>query len=290
MRLTETIDIGPVTLPLLLIIMILSLTAAYVAGASSLMKDRENRRVFSDLISSPLLPFLLTWKLSLLITDSRDVFRNPALLLYGSGGIVNILAGVLIGGIYLGIRWKRERPAPIVRRSLRRALITLGVAALSTLGYSILSGNSPSQRSILTPVVFHDEYGAARDISDDRGKVVVLNFWASWCPPCRAEMPMLAALQNDPEFSGIVFYAVNAVRSEKNPEAGIQWLKSSSLNLPLLFDTSGKGMLLYDITGLPTTLVIDSRGMLVERKTGTVSRSWISKAVRKAERTGRREN
>lgn len=94
---------------------------------------------------------------------------------------------------------------------------------------------------------------------------------------------MLERLQDDPRFSSVTFYAVNAVRTEKHPDDGLEWLKSNGIDLPLMYDRSGEAMNIYQISGLPNTIVLDAEGFVVERKTGTVSRSWLIGAIRKAE-------
>ncbi|MCK5736976.1 MAG: TlpA family protein disulfide reductase [Spirochaetaceae bacterium] len=282
MELSDSISIGPLTIPLILIISVIIAAAAYLAGSIRLKDDKENRKIFSDLLFSPILPFLISWKLSLLFTDGLDVLKNPLLLLYSQGGWINILIAVFIACLWLTYRWKKAQPANIVNRSMIRALLTILVLSLCTSGYALLTAEKGEDRFNLPIAEFSEKDGTLWDISDARGSIVVLNFWASWCPPCRAEMPMLERLQTNPGFKNVVFYAVNASGTEKNPEDGLEWMNSNSIDLPLLFDTSSQGMSLYEISGLPTTIIIDAQGRIVDRKTGAVSRSWLLAAVRKA--------
>lgn len=287
MSLSDSIPFGPISLPLVLLPAVIIAAAAYIAGALPIRGDRENRRIFFDLLFTPILPFLIGWKLSLIITDGRDVFINPMLLLYGSGGIINILIGTLISGIWLAIRWRKLKTSITVNKAMLRAL---GTAVFLTLFIGIgtsFPGRNPAEREKLSVVEFFDGHGESWNISMASGYPIVLNFWASWCPPCRAEMPMLARLQDDPRFDGVIFYAVNAVRSEKHPDDALDWLESNGIDLPLMYDTSGEAMSLYQISGLPTTMVLDSEGLVVERKTGAVSRSWLIGAIRKAGRNGK---
>lgn len=287
MSLSDSVSLGPLNLPLVLIIGVLTYGLSYLAGVLPLRNDKEERRTFGDLLSAPILPFFLGWKLSLILTDAGDVLANPLLLLYGSGGIVNILIGVAAGGLFLAFRWNRSKPETSVNKALIRGLGTALVISLAIFlvggGAMAVTGNSSAERELLPPVPLTAEDGSSWDTSMAAGNPVVLNFWASWCPPCRAEMPMLERLQSDPRFNSVTFFAVNAVRTEKNSDDGRNWLDANEIDLPLLFDTTGEAMNRYGISSLPTTIVLDSEGRIVEIKIGTVSRSWLISAVRKAD-------
>ncbi len=120
------------------------------------------------------------------------------------------------------------------------------------------------------------------------GRPLILNFWASWCPPCRAEMPMLSALFSKETAEGIfadtVFYAVNMTSLEKKPDDGIQWLQSEELSMPLLLDVNGTAQRVYGVSSLPTTIIFDAEGREISRKTGTVSRGMLKSALHRAGR------
>lgn len=281
MSLTDLVALGPLSLPMVLPLSVLIAAAAFFAGSIFLKGGKTNRRIFSDLLFAPILPFLLVWKFSLIITDARDVFINPGLLLYSSGGLLNVLFGVAAGGLWLSYRWFKEKPGGLVQWAIIRALVTAAVLSLAVSALVLLSDVDKNEKESLPSVTFTDKNGGTWEITESAGSTVVLNFWASWCPPCRAEMPMLERLQSNPRFQNVVFYAVNAARTEKNIGDGSAWMESNGIKLPLLFDDTGKGMNTYRITGLPTTIVIDSEGKIIERKTGAISRSWLLSAIRK---------
>lgn len=283
MSLTDSVSLGPFNLPLILLIAVITAGLSYMAGALPLRKDKENRQIFGDLLFIPIAPFLLGWKLSLILTDARDVFINPLLLLYGSGSAVNILIGITAGGLFMAYRWTRRKPGKTVNKALIRGLGTALAISLITGGAMVVSGGGASERELLPPVSLMAEDGSSWDVSMAAGNPVVLNFWASWCPPCRAEMPMLERLQSDSRFSNVTFFAVNAVRTEKKSEDGRKWLEENEIDLPLLYDTTGEAMNRYGISSLPTTIVVDTSGRIVSMKTGTVSRSWLISAIRKAD-------
>lgn len=112
--------------------------------------------------------------------------------------------------------------------------------------------------------------GASIPLSSLKGKVVFLNFWATWCPPCIAEMPAINELHK--KFSGnnnIVFVMVDA---DNNPEKSVAFLKTHQYNLPLYFLSSAVGKDMFNGT-LPTTLVINKKGEIVFNETGAANYS-----------------
>jgi len=107
--------------------------------------------------------------------------------------------------------------------------------------------------------------GGQLRLGELRGKVVLLNFFASWCAPCAAEAPDLRATYERYRARDVVFVGV-AVLDEA--DAARAFLQRHRLPYPAVFDGSGRLMELYQITGLPTSIFIDSRGMIVGRFVG----------------------
>jgi thiol-disulfide isomerase/thioredoxin len=105
-------------------------------------------------------------------------------------------------------------------------------------------------------------------LSNLKGRVVLLNFWATWCPPCRAEMPAMDRLYRDLEPKGFTILAVDY----KEPLDAVRtYITELGLSFPILLDTAGDvGDSLYPTTALPTTYIIDRRGQVVARKIGFV--------------------
>lgn len=98
-------------------------------------------------------------------------------------------------------------------------------------------------------------------LSDQLGKVVVLNFWASWCTPCQVEMP---ALQNTYEHftkDQVVILAINGTIQD-NYQSAISFMDSRGLTLPVAFDLNGSATNQYQIKGFPTTVFIDQHGII----------------------------
>ena len=94
-------------------------------------------------------------------------------------------------------------------------------------------------------------------LSELRGQVVVINFWASWCSPCRQELPLLNKIYAQYRPAGFMLLAVNLDDNRKDAEA---MLKRLSLRLPTLFDGDKSVAKLYGVDTMPATLVIDRDG------------------------------
>lgn len=98
-------------------------------------------------------------------------------------------------------------------------------------------------------------------LSDFRGKSVVLNFWASWCPPCRAEMPALQNIYSEYREKDVIILGVNATHNDSIVKA-IEFAQLNKLTFPILFDTTGMTNKEYQINSLPTTFFINSNGVI----------------------------
>ncbi len=89
------------------------------------------------------------------------------------------------------------------------------------------------------------------------GQVVMLNFWASWCGPCRQEMPLLEGIYKKYGKMGFVLLGVNV---EPDSQAAQEWLKQTPVSFPILFDKDSKVSKLYEVAGMPSTVIIDRSG------------------------------
>lgn len=278
----DTISLGSLSVPTVPLAVIGCLALSWLAGRLPLRRDKDGGRVFSDLFTAPLLPFLLGWKFSLLITDGKDVLARPSMLLYSAGETVNLLIGLLIGFGWLAYKMIRHHPRKELMAAMARSW---GIFIVLALGLVFLFRPAPAQdRPDMPPVTLMRESGERWESTEAYGHPLILNFWASWCPPCRAEMPMLESFARDGKLGEATFWAVNAVNTEKSARAGRDWLTENDLDVPMLLDASGRAGQAYSVSALPTTIVLDAQGRLVARKTGAVSRSWLTRTLREARR------
>jgi len=100
-------------------------------------------------------------------------------------------------------------------------------------------------------------------LSDLRGQVVVVNLWATWCPPCRAEMPALQQLYEAHRDEGLVVVAVNATVQDSATAAGA-FVAERGLTFPVLLDPQGEASRAYALQAMPSTFVVDRQGVIRE--------------------------
>lgn len=118
--------------------------------------------------------------------------------------------------------------------------------------------------------------GEQFDLADHRGQVVVLNVWASWCAPCRAEAPALAAVDRELDDERVLFMGLNTRDSDPAAQA---FVERFDVDYDSVVDTDGSRQLLFRETlppaAIPSTLVIDAEGRVAARAIGEVDRSRL---------------
>lgn len=107
-----------------------------------------------------------------------------------------------------------------------------------------------------------DMTGKPMSLSSFKGKVVLLNFWATWCPPCRAEMPALNRLYQEKKNRGLEVIAVSTDRSLGSVK---DFLEKNRVTFPVLFDGDRAAAKLFRVFSMPTTFLIDRNGTIVEK-------------------------
>jgi peroxiredoxin len=122
---------------------------------------------------------------------------------------------------------------------------------------------------------FPDLNGEKVSLSDQRGKVVFVNIWATWCPPCRDEMPSMQKLYE--RFKGEDFEILAVSLDSDGSEAVAPFMEKMNLTFPALLDPKGKIRSLYRITGVPESFIIDKNGILVQRVIGPLD--WATPKV-----------
>ena len=114
-----------------------------------------------------------------------------------------------------------------------------------------------------------DLEGQLRNIDEWNGKVLLINFWATWCPPCRRELPAMNRAWKKLKDEGIVMLAVDVGEDE---DTIFTFMADYPIDFTVLLDSSGEISASWPVVGLPTTFVLDKEGRLVYRAIG--GREW----------------
>ncbi|WP_442598286.1 peroxiredoxin family protein [Neobacillus sp. D3-1R] len=117
--------------------------------------------------------------------------------------------------------------------------------------------------------------GKEMKLSDMAGKKVILNFWATWCPPCKAEMPHMQEFYSEQKDNGIEIVAVNLTTAEKNQDDIGKFIKDYGLTFPVLLDSPGEVGQTYQAFTIPTSYIIDSNGIIRKKIVGPMDKDMM---------------
>lgn len=134
------------------------------------------------------------------------------------------------------------------------------IAAASVLAATALRGQSPGDTASAFSLKTLD--GGATSLSDHTGHPVLINFWASWCTPCRAEMPLLISAYQANQPAGLVVLAINLTDQERSTKDIQRFQAEFQMPFPVLLDSKGKVSKLYRLRGVPTSVFIGSDGVV----------------------------
>jgi peroxiredoxin len=180
-----------------------------------------------------------------------------------------------------------SRRAPVKRSTPFSLWIGVAVVALAA-GYYVLGhsgsveaaapalGLPPAAASGVAPAfTLTDLNGKNVSLADFKGKVVILDFWATWCPPCRKEIPDFVTMQKEYGARGV---QVVGVALDELPKVQA-FVQENGMNYPVLMGTDAVVARYGGIEGIPTTFIIDRKGKIVERFEGFRPRSVFVDAI-----------
>jgi len=243
------------------------LAAAVVASGIGYLVGRKNRVGIGDVLVDMALVAVLASRF-VFVATWFDAFKNDPWTIFDirDGGFTPV-AGVCAA---IGMAIWRARRSPQLRRPLSSGLIAGSVVwgAIAISGVTV----NPGLTSFPT-VELTDLSGKATNLSLlSSGRPVVVNLWATWCPPCRREMPVLAQAQQ--RYSNVVFVFVN---QGEDPETVQRYLGSSPLKLDnVLIDASKALGHAIESSALPTSLFYDGNGHLVSTHIGALSEASLA--------------
>lgn len=128
------------------------------------------------------------------------------------------------------------------------------------------SGNNSTESHSLDFTVSDVRGGKKVSFSDVKGKVLFINFWASWCQPCREEMPSIEALYREMKSNND--FAMITILYNDDPLNALEYLRSGGYGFPVYSDPEGRSSKNYGVTGVPETYIVDKKGVLRKRVLG----------------------
>lgn len=153
-----------------------------------------------------------------------------------------------------------------MRKWLHIRALALAAALIAVIGCD--RGSKPALLNAPAPDFTIQDAGRTVSLHDFRGKIVVLNFWATWCPPCVDEMPSLVALQSKPEVKDRIM--ILAVSLDQDEAAYKKFLSDYHIDILTVRDPSQESTRHYATTGFPETFIIDAKGILRRKFVGPI--------------------
>lgn len=141
------------------------------------------------------------------------------------------------------------------------------------------SSTAGSSKIAAPDFTVYDSAGKAVKLSDFKGKPVILNFWASWCPPCKGEMPDFNDVYKT-EKDNVQFLMVNLTDgARETKKTASDFVKSKDFSFPIYFDTEQQAADTYGIASIPTTLFIDKDGSIMGASEGAIDKNTLLKQI-----------
>lgn len=163
----------------------------------------------------------------------------------------------------------------VIKMNKKITIIVIIILAIGTFAFSYVNNQSQDNRPEVGVEIgksapdfeLRDLNDKAVNLSDYRGQKIFLNFWASWCPPCRAEMPDMQKLHEE-DLSDFKIIAVNV---GENKSTASEFIMDNNLDFKVLLDSSREISREYLVRGIPTSYFLDENGVIINKVTGLIS-------------------
>ncbi|MGL5312401.1 MAG: cytochrome c biogenesis protein CcdA [Peptostreptococcaceae bacterium] len=205
-----------------------------------------------------ILPFILVSVFYNKLVKSIDKLKNHMDKIKRFGGMILIISGIIM--IFNGVTTRMDNI------NMKNEVETETEEMIEAINFTL-----------------YDQYGKEHKLSDYRGKTVFLNFWATWCPPCREEMPYMEELykeynQNNDDVA-ILGVASPNIGREGNQESIETFLNEEGHTFPVVFDDGGSLVYQYGISAFPSTLIIDKDGYIVQYVRGGMDKETMKHLI-----------
>ena len=178
--------------------------------------------------------------------------------------------------VYLGYPTRKERGFPMVKKAIAAGILAgLVLVAIFQHFYKIEEPQVIEASKAATGIgagmaapnfILKNLAGEEVSLEDYRGKKVMLNFWATWCPPCKEEMPAMQQFYNE-NSNEVEILAINL-----DPQNNVKtFVKDNELTFPILLDQDGATQQTYSIISIPTTFILDEKGLILKKHIGSMT-------------------
>ncbi|MCI6032240.1 MAG: cytochrome c biogenesis protein CcdA [Fusobacterium varium] len=302
--------------------LILLLGLFQIGLLKSSFMERERRINFDSKKINPLIAFVIGFTFSFAWTPCIGPVLSTVLIM-ASGAKTSFLGnmlilvyslGFIIPFLLLGIFTTKVLNFLKTKKSFLKYSIKISGAILIIIGIMTLSGFNlnilaPGQQPIATDYTVQteeqpkapqeeklpafdfqlkDQYGNLHKLSDYKGKVVFLNFWATWCPPCREEMPHIEEIYKEYGYNKneVIILGAASPATAENPSPQDEsedkikaFLTKNNYTFPVVFDVKGEIFRNYYISAFPTTFMIDKEGNIMGYVAGALSKENMKKII-----------
>lgn len=209
-----------------------------------------------------ILPFIVASIFYNKLFKTMDKIKNHMELIKKIGGIILILSGLIMsmkGGINLYNHINKQEMQIQENQNLE--------------------SKEDESKVMSVDFTLYDQYGKEHKLSDYKGKTVFLNFWATWCPPCKEEMPYIEELYNeyDKNSEDVVILGVASpnMGREGSKEHITEFLKQQGYTFPVVMDEDGSLLYQYGISAFPSTFIIDKEGYVTQYIPGAMDKNTM---------------
>lgn len=259
-----SISLGPFSIPTSTALSILFITV-FLSTAFLLSKAHNDQKRVTDRVFNAVIFGFITARLAFVIS-LWELYQQSwwSIIDIRDGGFKNSIGWIAgIAVLVVSNQGQGSLMKYYIKASLLALVIVLPLYVANTLSI---------QNKVYSDVVITGNNDEQVTLGEFKGRPLVINIWASWCPPCRREMPVLEAAQNKNRHIQFVF-----LNQQEAPSRVRQFLAKNALHLDnIYFDFTGKASTRLGAFGLPTTLFLDSDGKLIASHIGELSSASLA--------------